>query len=115
VLRNGPNADPGAVYQLLREVIGRGEVISYRALSDAYENQTGTRVHWRNWTPVLDILGAWSRQRGLPTIAAVVVNAQQGMPGKRFFGRSRAPKAVLRQRWARLVEQVYRAEWPATL
>jgi hypothetical protein len=112
-LENGIRTD--AVYQILKEVIERGEVISYRALSDAYENKTGQRVHWRNWTPVLDILGNWSRRRGLPTIAAVVVNGQEGMPGDRFFGRSRAPKSGLRQRWLKLLERVYSADWPGAM
>jgi hypothetical protein len=103
------------VYQILREVIVRGEVISYRQLSDAYQNKTGRRVHWRNWAPTLDILGDWSRQRGRPTIAAVVVNGQQGIPGDRFFGRSQAPKSVLRKRWLKLLEQVYSADWPEAM
>jgi hypothetical protein len=104
-----------AVYEILKEVIDRAEVISYRQLSDAYENKTGHHIHWRNWARALDILGDWSRRQGLPTIAAVVVNGQQRMPGNRFFGRSRAPRAVLRQRWAKLLEQVYGAEWPETM
>jgi hypothetical protein len=107
--------DAEAVYQLLREVIERGEVISYRGLSEAYERRTGRWVHWRNWTPTLDVLGDWSHRRGLPTIAAVVVNGQQGMPGERFFGRSRAPKSELRKRWTKLLDQVYGAEWPETM
>jgi hypothetical protein len=49
-----------AVYDILLEVIDQREVISYRQLSDAYENRTGDRVHWRNWAPVLDYLGDWS-------------------------------------------------------
>jgi hypothetical protein len=104
-----------AVYEILKEVINRAEVIGYRQLSDAYENKTGHRIHWRNWAGALDILGDWSRRQGLPTIAAVVVNGQQGMPGDRFFGRSRAPRTILRQRWVKLLEQVYRAEWPETM
>jgi hypothetical protein len=109
------NVDFGIVYQILLYVIDRETVISYGELSDRYEEKTGTRIHWRNWTPILDYIGAWSRRLGLPTIAAVVVNGQLKMPGERFFGRSRAPRAVKRERWRKLLGRVYNALWPETM
>lgn len=111
----GEGIAPEAVYQILREVIEREDVISYRNLSEAYEAKTGRRIHWRNWGPVLDVLGDWSRRQGLPTIAAVVVNGQLRMPGARFFGGSRLPRAVLRSRWEKLLTRVYHADWPEAM
>jgi hypothetical protein len=96
-------------------VIERGEVISYRGLSDAYEQKMGKRIHWRNWAPTLDVLGDWSCSLGLPTIAAVVVNAHENMPGQRFFHPSRASRSLLRKRWAQLLKRVFEVEWPQTM
>jgi hypothetical protein len=107
--------DLAVVYRILREVIDRQELISYGELSDRYEKRTGTRIHWRNWAPALDGVGAWASRLGLPCIAAVVVNRQLGMPGDRFFGRSRASRSVKRQRWRKLLGRVYDAPWPETM
>jgi hypothetical protein len=108
-------SDHAAVYLVLKEVVERGEVITYGELSNRYEEKTGTRIHWRNWAPALDRVGAWSCRLGLPTIAAVVVNGQLGMPGDRFFGRSRASRSVKRERWQKLLGRVYNAAWPETM
>jgi hypothetical protein len=103
------------VYQILKEVIDREAIISYRELSDAYEDRTGQRIHWRNWAPVLDVLGDWSKREGLPSIAAVVVNGQRRMPGDRFFGRSKLPRNALRSKWQKVLARVYHADWPETM
>jgi hypothetical protein len=104
-----------AVYQVLKEVIEREDVITYGELSDRYEERTGTRIHWRNWAPALDYVGAWSRRLGLPCIAAVVVSRQLGMPGDRFFGRTRMSRSAKREKWRRLLRRVYDAAWPETM
>jgi hypothetical protein len=107
--------DYEAVYQILKDVIQRQDVVSYRELTDGFRLQTGKRIHWRNWAPVLDVLGDWSRRVGLPCIAAVVINRQLGRPGDRFFGRADPRKAAAREKWRKLLERVYDADWPDTM
>jgi hypothetical protein len=109
------DCDWEVVYQILKDVIARQDLISYRELTDSYRLRTGKRIHWRNWAPVLDELGDWSRRRGLPTIAAVVINRQLGRPGDRFFGKADARKPTALEKWRKLLERVYDADWPETL
>ena len=105
-----------SLYQILLRVIRNRELITYRELSDAYEEATGDRIHWRNWGCYLaEVCRRLGLRQEFPSIAAIVVNGKSRMPGRTFFHLPRVSKGAMKVEWQRILALVYEAKWPKTL
>lgn len=114
------------VYWILSSIARRSTLLTYTDLSEAYHDKTD---EWHepqgSWDQPLGQLNMQLHAAGWPPLSAVVVlrapDGGFGQPGGRFWQSS--PNVPARpanvtdrtMEWARLLEQVYQRQWPATL
>jgi hypothetical protein len=95
---------------------------TYTKLSEAYRRQAGVFFDPHgSWDMPLDTINKRLEDVGFPPLSALVVTQETGMPGPGFWKTCARTQKVRRSsddlllEYARILEEVYAAQWPADL
>ncbi|WP_434622697.1 hypothetical protein [Azospirillum sp. B2RO_4] len=89
-----------AAWPVLAKAAERNSLLTYKELSDAIG------VHWRVANLYLGIIQKYCKEKDLPPLQSIAVNAKTGLPGNGYSGSSNNKKAH-----NTVLADVYKHDW----